>query len=281
MNTQSELTKLSDRLGHWQQLKQRGEPTPAGRLYLERLAHERQQDGKTKRAQLASKPTCPTCKGSGWLREEIPFGAPGFGQLSRCPDCLDISGQRARLITLANIPPRYRDADAEHLHKNESRRVAFQAIRECINGYGGFVTLWGEKGSGKTHLACAAVNRQINSGREGRYWTMAALLDHLREAYNPKTGVGFSNLFEAICETPLLVLDEVDRFSDTPWAVEKFQQLASARYNSPRLITILVTNADPDAIHDEHLDFLFSRARQYPVCKLEGNYRNVEKESAK
>lgn len=30
------------------------------------------------------RPDCPHCYGLGWLRDDLPFGSPGFGKLSKC-----------------------------------------------------------------------------------------------------------------------------------------------------------------------------------------------------
>jgi DNA replication protein DnaC len=67
------------------------------------------------------------------------------------------------------------------------------------------------------------------------------LLDHLRSAFNPQSELSYDELFEQLCSTPLLILDDLGAQSSTPWAQEKLFQLLNHRYNA-HLATVITTN---------------------------------------
>ena len=66
------------------------------------------------------------------------------------------------------------------------------------------------------------------------------LLDHLRRAFGPNSGLSYDTLFEQVKSADLLILDDLGGESASPWAEEKLYQLIVHRHNS-RLPTIITT----------------------------------------
>jgi DNA replication protein DnaC len=111
--------------------------------------------------------------------------------------------------------------------------------------------LTGPPGCGKTHLAAAIANRQIELGTEVFFSVVPDLLDHLRATFGPGSDVSYDDLFETVKSAPLLILDDLGTQSSTPWAQEKLFQIMNYRYTT-NLPTVITTN-EPIAKLDERL----------------------------
>jgi len=131
----------------------------------------------------------------------------------------------------------------------------------------GWLVLIGPAGSGKTHLAAAIVNEQINRNIPAFFITTADLLDHLRSAFNPGSEMSYDELFERIRNTPLLVLDDFGNHSGTAWAKEKLDQLLNHRFNNT-LPTVITTNL-PVTELDDNIRARFNDTKLCQICVIE------------
>jgi len=106
----------------------------------------------------------------------------------------------------------------------------------------------GEHGCGKTHLAAAIANNCADCGRPVVFKEVPELLDHLRATYRPDSPVTYDQLFEAVRNAPLLILDDLGTESATPWAQEKLHQIFNYRYAArlPTAITMCKTLEEID-----------------------------------
>jgi len=118
---------------------------------------------------------------------------------------------------------------------------AFESSRSMGEAPLGWLVLSGPSGCGKTHLAAAIANRQIELGNEVFFTVVPDLLDHLRATFGPGSDVTYDELFEAVRNVPLLVLDDLGTQSETSWAREKMFQVLNHRYNA-ELPTVITTN---------------------------------------
>jgi DNA replication protein DnaC len=103
----------------------------------------------------------------------------------------------------------------------------------------GWMVFTGNFGTGKTHLAAAIANFRQEHGEQVMFVTVADLLDYLKTTFNPDTTRNFDELFNAIRNVGLLVLDDLGNEASKPWAQEKLFQLLDYRYVAqlPTLIT--------------------------------------------
>ncbi|MCI0888994.1 MAG: ATP-binding protein [Chloroflexi bacterium] len=113
----------------------------------------------------------------------------------------------------------------------------------------GWLVLVGDSGCGKTHLAVAVANTQLERGEEVFFAFVPDLLDHLRYTFSPDSRVTYDELFDRVKQTPLLVLDDLGSETSTAWANEKLYQIVVHRHNA-RLPTIITTRAIPTGSHD-------------------------------
>ena len=88
-------------------------------------------------------------------------------------------------------------------------------------------------------------------------------MDHLRSAFSPTSDVAYSELFDQVKSTPLLILDGLASQSVTPWAEEKLHQILNHRINA-QLPTVITLSGAP-----EELDpYLASRLNDSKVSKV-------------
>jgi len=166
-----------------------------------------------------------------WARDPVP--PPGLLKSRRPQDqalCREIT-RRQRILA-----ERYHGRAAEQLRK------VYDRCREYAAKPQGWLTLLGDVGCGKTHLAAAIANYRREHGGQCIFTVVPDLLDHLRATYHPQSAVRYDSRFEALCNIPLLILDDLGAESSTAWAAEKLYQLCNYRYNA-KLPTVITANA--------------------------------------
>ena len=180
-------------------------------------------------------PKCPICHGIGYIRLDVPVHHPDFGRLFPCPCRLDeLQSKRAaslRSVSNLNALERYTfesfSPDGQGLSPERKRnlRHAYQAAKSYARSPEGWLLLIGGYGCGKTHLAAAIANEALERGVTPLFVTVPDLLDHLRAAFAPTSPEAYSERFERVRSTRLLILDDLGTESATPWALEKLFQI--------------------------------------------------------
>lgn len=144
----------------------------------------------------------------------------------------------SRANTVGSVPPRYRMANI-----SDARPEVRSFTDDFLAGKNpGGLLLTGSYGTGKTHDACAVLNRcQPETYRLLLFVNVPDLLDEIRDGYRHYSHSG-EMLFDAITGScRLAVLDDLGSESATDWAVERVQSIINARY-SKCLPTIVTTN---------------------------------------
>ena len=196
---------------------------------------------------------CPRCRDRGWYTPDVPVGHADFGRIVTC-ECQKqrLDGERyARLLRYSNLGyltgftlESLRPAGPSDDPDSQAQfKVAHHAASEYAADPTGWLILAGPHGSGKTHLAAAIGNECIESGRIVFFVHVPDLLDHLRASFGPASEISYSDLFEQVRNTPLLILDGLGSHSTTPWAEEKLRQIINHRYNA-ELPTVVTTAAE-------------------------------------
>jgi len=202
---------------------------------------------------------CDICGGARFVRVTSDPDDPQFGQAIPCVCALHEDGdtRRERLLRYSRLGPLQRMSFDTLIAGGRSTEPAAQSrYREAVEVVErfaehpeGWLVLTGPHGVGKTHLAAAVANRLIDRGEPALFLSVADLLDELRASYDEDAEVAYEQLLAQLRDAPVLVLDDLDGYSETAWAREKFVQLVTHRFNSmlPTIFTSVRTPADIDA----------------------------------
>jgi DNA replication protein DnaC len=201
---------------------------------------------------------CEQCAGRGWYTADVPVGHSEFGTIVTC-QCQEnrIAEERtARLLKHSNLGHLVRftfeSLNPSGLGSDPDGQLIFQGAVKTAVEYAecptGWLVLSGPHGAGKTHLAAAIGNRCIQLGHVVFFVHVPDLLDHLRAAYGPTSEISYSDLFEQVRTTPLLILDGLGSHATTPWAEEKLRQIISQRHSAqlPTVVTTAVEQTEMD-----------------------------------
>lgn len=178
---------------------------------------------------------------------------------TRCSTC-GPHRQAEYLKRIDGLTPEMRAWTFENTARHARNGRAFDDAKALASLPEWFFTLAGPYGTGKTRLLSCIVNAGRAASWPSVYMTTAALLDHLRSAYAPKSEIGFDALWERIVTARILAIDELDRWNPTPWAQEKFFQLIDERYrNGTDRLTVFATNSSPDDLPGYVTSRMFDR----------------------
>lgn len=131
--------------------------------------------------------------------------------------------------------------------KARNLSLAYKRAKEFAKKPSGWLLLMGGYGCGKTHLAAAIANHQLQQGKSALFVNTPDLLDHLRGTYSPHSTTSYDERFEQVRNSPLLILDDFGAHNASDWAQEKLYQIFNHRYAS-RLPTVITTNEDFESI---------------------------------
>ncbi len=124
--------------------------------------------------------------------------------------------------------------------QKESLRMALEAARRFAESPEDWLVFEGQTGCGKTHLAAAVANYQLEARRPVLFAPVSDLLHEIRATLSREIEVT-----RGVQTHPLLILDDLGSESETAWAREKLHQVLNYRHNA-RLPTLVTTPSVED-----------------------------------
>jgi DNA replication protein DnaC len=170
--------------------------------------------GPTTLAPGSTNPVCPECNGTGWKiveREEV----------SGAERCGCVAVERAeRVIAEAGIPLLYENASFENFLLPRENPVGYRELTEVFWSVRGYarefpnakkpgLLLMGEPGTGKTHLAVAALRAVLAKGFEGLFFDYQNLLDRIRSGYDEASNSSDKEAYRIAMDKEVLLLDDL------------------------------------------------------------------------
>jgi DNA replication protein DnaC len=248
---------------------------------LTRIRPRARSTNKLEPQEAEPPPTCPICKDFGFVRKDVPVGDPDFGRAITC-DCRqgevrDRLRRRSQIGALAERSfDNFHPGGRGHLSEQDQRMLtqSLEACRSYAEDPPFWLLLCGPPGCGKTHLAAAIANRQMELGTEVFFAVVPDLLDHLRATFAPGSDVSYDELFETVKASPLLILDDLGTQSSTQWAQEKLFQILNHRYTA-NLATVITTN-EPIRQLDERLRARLEDRRVWRVDVISSDHSVID-----
>jgi DNA replication protein DnaC len=160
--------------------------------------------------------------------------------------------QLMQAIALANIPKRYRGLSAVQMSTPYPQQRAFKSAvltyanmisQNVDRGIG--LSMSGETGTGKTHVACCLLQSVIAKGGTALYTTATDMVDTVSATYSGKGSKEAA--IESFVNPDLLCLDELGRESGEEHSKNLIFRVLDKR-NHHRKPTIICTNLDAKAL---------------------------------
>lgn len=169
---------------------------------------------------------------------------------NRCPECWK-ADRIDRLIHAADIPTRFADSTFHSWNARDQRQTAAKASihawvsTECGKAAtGAFIALLGKPGTGKTHLAIAAIREAIEKhNRSAQYITTREVIRRVRDTWRRDSEKSEQDIIDDLVGVRILVIDEIGVQAGSENEKAILFDLLDARYREMRA-TLLISNED-------------------------------------
>lgn len=196
---------------------------------------------------------CCECDDTHRVRGRFERSDPLFGKALMCPACSGGEGgdSGAPAVSVeeferrARIPARYRECRVDTWQPDNGReRIEVQNWLLSWPPRKPFLLLMGQRGTGKTHLACGSMRwLRERHGALGQFWNVVDLLERYKATFDDDRATETAESIDRqLDRVPVLCLDDFGAEQPTQWSERVLYGLVNRRYNGG-LVTIVTTNA--------------------------------------
>ena len=181
---------------------------------------------------------CGACDGARFVRVTADPDHPLFGDYVPCSECSTGFTAEER-VARAGIPKRY-----ERMRFGVFDRRVNPDAYDVLESWDGLTNLVidGGPGRGKTHLAVAALHRELEErGRVGAFVYVPMMLDEVRRRYGDESSEDAQTYIDRLVKWPVLLLDDIGAERVTPWVTEQLVSLIDRRLQAD-VVTVVTTN---------------------------------------
>ncbi len=223
-----------------------------------------------------AKANCSACGGTGW----VVAVRDGISGADRCKCVAEARAEE--LQHMAQIPRTYSNASFDNFDATEPvfgplLKAAMLQIKGYANNFPFTdkpgLLIAGLPGTGKTHLAVAALQALISRGHEGIFFDYQNLLDQIRAGYDETLGTSKREAYRTALETEILLLDDLGSHRVNEWVEDIVTSIITYRYNHRKALIATtnlpdgkITGADPRSQDLQHRIGERARSRLFEMC---------------
>lgn len=202
---------------------------------------------------MPTESTCPKCQGTGYVVVEGP-------NLSSAKPCeCRFQGRAGRMEGRAQIPPLYRNTSFENfsipgsdnpIGRRDLTNVLLAVknyVRDFPNESRPGLLLTGEPGTGKTHLAVAALRKILEKGFECLFCDYQTLLNNIKTGYDAASDTSNREAYSNALECEVLLLDDLGAHRVTKWVEDTVTSIVTSRCNNRKALIATTNLPDPEA----------------------------------
>jgi DNA replication protein DnaC len=195
--------------------------------------------------------TCPICHGVGWKIVENN----DISGAERC-ECMEQEIDRKRRET-SRIPLNYRDASFDNFSTAARQPELESQLRDVMLMVRTYATeldprrpgllLIGRPGSGKTHLAVAALKIMISRGFDGIFYNYQELLNNIIASYKAEAGGAAREAYRGVMDAEVLLLDDLGANRVNEWVQDTITAIITHRCDNRKPLIATTNLPDADA----------------------------------
>jgi DNA replication protein DnaC len=212
---------------------------------------------------------CVLCRGTGW--KMVPR-VDGAGLAAVACDC-GMEERASRVMERVRIPRHYEQCDFQNFETEltdgksytveftnalkQAKLITERFVGEYPGGTQAGLLVMGPPGTGKTHLAIAALKGLIEKGHGGYFCEYGKMIRDIQQSYSSENDMTEMKILQPVLSAEVLVIDDLGCIKPSDWVRDTVGYILNERYVqrsrdlSHARCTIITTNYFDDVLQKE------------------------------